>query len=44
VFGPMSPVATQDACDAVNGRFLPVVFNWMVHANVFDTDVWGDHH
>jgi len=31
-------------CDAVNGRFLPVVFNWMVHANVFDTDVWGDHH
>jgi len=44
VFGPLSPVATQHACDAVNGRFLPVVFNWMVHANVFDTDVWGDHH
>jgi hypothetical protein len=44
VFGPMSAIATQDACDAVDGRFMPVVFNWMVHANVFDTDVWGDHH
>ena len=43
-FGPASPVATRDACDALDGRFLPVVFNWMVHANVFDTDVWNDHH
>jgi hypothetical protein len=44
VFGPMSPIATEEACEAVNGRFLPVVMNWMVHANVFETDVWGDHH
>ena len=44
VFGPASPLATEEACDAVNGRFLPVVFNWMVHVNVFDSDVWGDHH
>jgi hypothetical protein len=44
VFGPMSPIATPEACKAVDGRFLPVVFNWMVHANVFETDVWGDHH
>jgi hypothetical protein len=44
VFGPASPIATPDACDTVNGRFMPVVFNWMVHANVFEADVWGDHH
>jgi hypothetical protein len=44
VFGPASPIATRDACDTVGGKFLPVVFNWMVHANVFDDDVWGDHH
>ena len=44
VFGPASPIATREACDAVDGRFLPVVFNWMVHANVFESDVWGEHH
>lgn len=44
VFGPASPIATREACDSVDGKFLPVVFNWMVHANVFDDDVWGDHH
>ena len=44
VFGPASPIATPEACDAVDGSFLPVVFNWMVHANVFETDVWADHH
>jgi len=44
VFGPTSPVATREACDAVDGRFLPVVFNWMVHVNMFETDVWADHH
>jgi hypothetical protein len=44
VFGPVSPIATREACDAVDGRFDPVVFNWMVHANVFEDDVWNDHH
>jgi hypothetical protein len=44
VFGPASPIATRERCDAVDGRFLPIVFNWMVHANVFEDDVWGDHH
>jgi hypothetical protein len=44
VFGPLSPIATRDACDAVDGRFLPVVFNWMVHVNVYEEDVWGEHH
>jgi len=44
VFGPASPIATREACDRVDGRFLPVVFNWMVHVNMFEPDVWGDHH
>ena len=44
VFGPASPIATREACDGVDGRFLPVVFNWMVHVNVYEPDVWADHH
>jgi hypothetical protein len=44
VFGPASPIATREACDAVDGKFLPVVFNWMVHANVYESEVWADHH
>ena len=44
VFGPTSPIATRQACDAVDGRFLPVVFNWMVHVNMFEADAWADHH
>jgi hypothetical protein len=45
VFGPESPVATETACDAVGGRFVPHLFGWMVHANVFASDdpavIWG---
>ncbi|NUR33650.1 MAG: hypothetical protein HOQ30_06525 [Gemmatimonadaceae bacterium] len=48
VFGPESPVVTKEACDAVGGRFMPTVFGWMLHANVFAGDdpasVWGDEH
>lgn len=48
VFGPLSPIATREACDAVGGRFLPRVFGWMVHANVLEGDdpaaVWGMSH
>ncbi len=35
VFGPASPIATSDACEKVNGKFLPVVFNWMVHVDLY---------
>jgi len=44
VFGPASPIATEAACNAVGGRFLPKVFGWMVHANVLESDpamIWG---
>ena len=44
VFGPLG-VATQEACDAVGGRFFPHVFGWMVHVNLFAGDdpkvIWG---
>jgi hypothetical protein len=43
VFGPQSPIATREACDAVGGRFFPSIFGWMVHVNVFAEraeDVW----
>ncbi len=45
VFGPASPIATEAACSAVGGHFIPHLFGWMVHANVFASDdpavVWG---
>jgi hypothetical protein len=47
LFGPASPIATRDECQTVGGRFLPNLFGWMVHANVFASDpraVWGDEH
>jgi len=44
-FGPKSPIATRAACDAVGGVFLPRIFGWMVHANVFAGEdpaaIWG---
>lgn len=45
VFGPRSPIATQEACDAVGGRFRPRLLGWMVHVMAFaDDDPWGVHH
>jgi hypothetical protein len=48
VFGPESPIATKEACSAVNGVFRETVFGWMLHANVFAGDdpatIWGDEH
>jgi hypothetical protein len=43
-FGLKGSIATQEACDAAGGRFLPVVFNWMVHVYPFEKDqaaVWS---
>jgi hypothetical protein len=44
VFGPQSPIATREACDAVDGRFFKSPLGWMVHVNVFAEDpkqVWA---
>ncbi len=38
VFGPRSPIATREACDAVGGRFVPHLFGWMVHVQAFAGD------
>lgn len=43
VFGPLG-VSTREECDSAGGRFHEEVLGWMVHANVFESDVWGDHH
>ena len=46
-YGPGSPTHTPAACDRLGGRFLPTVFGWMAHVNVFaddPTDVWNAHY
>jgi len=48
VFGPLGPIATEEECDKVGGRFYPQVFGWMIHANVFASDdpavIWEHEH
>jgi len=45
VFGPKSPIATREACDAVGGRFAPRLFGWMVHVMAFASgDPWNTSH
>jgi dienelactone hydrolase len=45
LYGPRSPIATREACDAAGGVFYPRVFGWMVHVTVVGSDdpsvVWG---
>lgn len=44
VFGPKSPIATAEACEAVGGRFRPRLFGWMIHVMAFaDGDPWATH-
>jgi hypothetical protein len=35
-FGLQGSIATQQACTAAGGRFLPVIFGWMVHVYPFE--------
>ena len=45
VFGPKSPIATAEACEAVGGRFRPRLFGWMAHVMAFsDGDPWNARH
>lgn len=48
VFGPASPIATRDACEAVGGRFRERALGWMVHVNAFlgedHASIWGESH
>ncbi|HXG70725.1 MAG TPA: hypothetical protein VNJ04_08960, partial [Gemmatimonadaceae bacterium] len=47
VFGPLG-VATEAECKTAEGRFLPQVFGWMVHANISAGNdlraIWHDDH
>jgi hypothetical protein len=38
-FGLKGSIATQEACDAANGRFQPVIFGWMVHVYPYEDSV-----
>jgi hypothetical protein len=43
-FGLKGSIATQDACDAAGGKFIPQIFGWMVHVYPFEQkaeDVWS---
>ncbi len=45
IYGPQSPVATQEACDSAGGHFYPRVFGWMAQVVLIGSDdptiVWG---
>jgi hypothetical protein len=46
-FGLKGSIATQEACDAENGRFQPVIFGWMVHVYPYEDSadkVFAMHH
>ncbi len=43
-FGLAGSIASQDACDAAGGKFIPQIFGWMVHVYPFEKnpeDVWS---
>jgi hypothetical protein len=46
-FGLRGSIATQEACDAANGRFSPVIFGWMVHVYPYEDSldkIFAMHH
>jgi len=43
-FGLHGSIATQEACDAAGGRFIPQIFGWMVHVYPLEKDtakIWS---
>lgn len=43
-FGLKGSIATEDACEAAGGRWIPLIFNWMVHVYPYETDpakIWA---
>jgi hypothetical protein len=50
-FGLAGSITTKEECEAAGGKFLPVIFGWMVHVYPFEQkaeDIWavdrGPHH
>jgi len=43
-FGFRGSIATEDACKKADGRWVPQIFNWMVHVYPYETDpakIWA---
>lgn len=43
-FGVRGSIATEQACDAAGGRWVPQIFGWMVHVYPYETDpakIWA---
>ena len=43
-FGFHGSIATEEACKEANGRWVPLIFNWMVHVYPYESDpdkIWG---
>lgn len=43
-FGFRGSIATQEACEAAGGRWIPQIFGWMVHVYPFESDperIWA---
>jgi hypothetical protein len=40
-FGPQGSIHTEDACDAAQGLWIPVVLNWMTHLYPDQQEKWG---
>ncbi len=40
-FGMAGSISTREACDDAGGRFVPLLFGWMVHVYPNQQDVWA---
>ena len=40
-FGMAGSISTREACDQAGGKFVPLLFGWMVHVYPNDKDTWG---
>jgi hypothetical protein len=43
-FGLRGTIATEEACNTAGGRWIPIIFNWMVHVYPYETDpakIWA---
>jgi hypothetical protein len=43
-FGFGGSISTEDACDQAGGRWVPQIFNWMVHVYPYEKDperIWA---
>ena len=43
-FGMAGSISTKEACDEAGGKFVPLIFGWMVHVYPYEKDpaaVWG---